>query len=107
MGIIMYLVPKKSQSFCKIIFALTYFLVRPIFLTYIIMMVYKCTLNELTYFICISFLAMYIPSIYIGLWEYVESTVIIRKSVKFSTIECDNMSYHALNHTLNHFLLLI
>lgn len=57
MGMI-YIVPKRYQSICKIIFAVTFFFARPMFLTYIVAITYKCMKNELTYLICILFLVL-------------------------------------------------
>jgi hypothetical protein len=62
---LMYVVPKTYQSMFKTIFGLTFFLARPVFLTYVIMVTYGCMLDDMIYYTCVGFLgSLYILNLY-------------------------------------------
>lgn len=64
MGMV-FIAPKNQQTVWKMIFACVFFLVRPIFLTYVVMIASKCMLYETTYVLCYSFLmALYCLNLY-------------------------------------------
>lgn len=55
---LIYVVSDRWKPHFKILFALTFFLARPVFLSYVIMITYKCMLDDITYIVCIVFLTM-------------------------------------------------